>query len=270
MAHRDSTGLVLCPLIISAPFGNYIQPSGTTPTLGTFTALRRGGVLQRVWRVARTVRYYPGTRAWVNRIGLRNPGIDWLCQRAASGAVDVADKLVSVHGFSADEWYRLLDRIAELQPMAVELNVSCPNVGHISWPLDLFSRAVATGVPVVVKVPPIEYSLMVEQAHEAGIRHFHCCNTLPVPGGGMSGTPLLPLSLACIRDLRARSFGQELVLIGGGGIYQPTDIDAYARAGADHVAIATKLFHPKYLISHRPILPLLHQARSALPARRPS
>jgi len=68
----------LRPLIVSAPFGNYIQPAGCTATLGTFTALRRGGVINRAWRVLLTVRYYRRMKAWVNRIGLRNPGIDWL------------------------------------------------------------------------------------------------------------------------------------------------------------------------------------------------
>jgi dihydroorotate dehydrogenase len=51
------------PLVVSAPFGNYVQPRGTTPTLGTFTLLRRGGVASRIWRVFLTVRYYPRLKA---------------------------------------------------------------------------------------------------------------------------------------------------------------------------------------------------------------
>ncbi len=248
----------MLPLVISAPFGNYIQPKGATPTLGTFTLHRRSG---RLWRIIKTVRYRRKQRAWVNKIGLRNPGIDWLAQRVQRGRCDVSDKIVSIHGFDEQQWWGLLEQIAVVRPMAVELNMSCPNVGEIDWPTDLFSRSVATGVPVVVKLPPVNYELMVEQAVAAGVRTFHCCNTLPVPEGGMSGLPLKPKSLACIRDLRGRPYGKELMLIGGGGIYEVSDIDAYAEAGADCVALGTKTMNPVYLFSHRGLGPFVERAR---------
>src|SRR5690606_17281372 len=129
-------------LIISAPFGNYVQPRGATATLGTFTAARRRG---RVWRVLRTVRYYRRLGAWVNRIGLRNPGIEWLARKARAGKITLGDKRVSVRGFTEADWATLLERVAGLRPLAVELNMSCPNVGEIDWPRWLFERALDTG-----------------------------------------------------------------------------------------------------------------------------
>jgi len=237
------------PLIISAPFGNYIQPKGTTATLGTFTALRRGGILNRVWRILLTVRYYRRMKAWVNKIGLRNPGIDWLVAKCKAGKVDVSDKLVSIHGFCDADWYTLIEKTAALKPLAIELNMSCPNVGHIAWPVDLFERAFATGVPIIVKVPPVNYDTMVEQAVAAGLRMLHCCNTLPNPGGGMSGKPLMAVALQCIQDLRKKPYWDELIIIGGGGIYEPGDVNAYADLGVKYVAVGTKLMNPKYLLS---------------------
>jgi len=248
---------VLKPVVISAPFGNYIQPDGTTPTLGTFTAAARPG---RVWRVLKTVRYYPRLKAWVNKIGLRNPGMPWLVDKVNAGKKDVSDKLVSVHGFTADEWFALLDQAAAIKPLGVELNMSCPNVGHIDWPPELFERAVATGVPVVVKIPPVNYSDMLAQAVDAGVRCFHCCNTLPVPAGGVSGKPLKPVSLTAIRDIRSRGFGGDLTIIGGGGIYQPADVDDYRAAGADHFALGTKVMHPRYLWSDSGVRNLIARA----------
>ncbi|MEM1354530.1 MAG: hypothetical protein AAGC44_14720 [Planctomycetota bacterium] len=248
---QDTPGAMhLRPLIVSAPFGNYIQPAGCTATLGTFTALRRGGVINRAWRVLLTVRYYPRMKAWVNRIGLRNPGIDWLAEKAQAGKVDLHDKLVSIHGFTAGDWYTLLHKTAALKPLGIELNMSCPNVGHIAWPEDLFERA-AAALPgrIVVKVPPVNYDTMVEQAYAAGLRTFHCCNTLPNPGGGMSGTPLKHVALQCIQDLQRKPYWDQLTVIGGGGVYQPEDVDAYADLGVKHVAVGTKLFNPKYLFS---------------------
>lgn len=268
-------------LIISAPFGNYIQPPGCTATLGTFTAQRRPG---RVWRIIRTVRYYPRLGAWVNKIGLRNPGMDWLVARTAAGLIDPSDKIVSIHGFTEDEWRTLLDKAAALRPapIAIELNMSCPNIGHVNWPAWLFARAAELRNPspqsqvpgpfCIIKLPPVNYRDMFDQAIDAGIRAFHCCNTIPIPAGGVSGKPLKPVSLACIADIRSRAPAHilpRLTIIGGGGITTPADIDDYAAAGATHFAIATKVFNPKYLWSHAALQPLIHRANSAAPPPSP-
>ena len=246
------------PLIISAPFGNYVQPRGTTATLGTFTLLARPG---RVWRILRTVRYYPRLRAWINQIGLRNPGMPWLVERVKQRRIDCSDKIVSVHGFNDADWYTLLDHCSTVAPLAVELNMSCPNVGAIEWPADLFTRAVATGLTVIVKLPPVNFDLLAEHAVDQGVRWFHCCNTLPTPRGGVSGKPLLPVALQCVRTLRRRYGQQGLTLIGGGGITTPADLDAFAAAGADHFAVGTKVMNPRYLFSHAGLTPLIEHAR---------
>jgi dihydroorotate dehydrogenase len=250
-------------LVISAPFGNYIRPAGATPTLGTFTLHRRRG---RWHRVLRTVRYMPRLGAWVNRIGLRNPGVGWLESRVASGREKLSEAIVSVHGFDDAEWRELIARVAALHPGAIELNVSCPNVGELSWPEWLFGEAEAA-LPgrVIVKVPPVRYEAMVRDALGAGVRMLHCCNTLPVPGGGMSGKPLMPLALVVIGRVRAMAYEMglnpdDLTIIGGGGITGPADVDAYADAGADRVAIGTKVFHPKYLWSDAGARPILERA----------
>jgi len=253
-------------LIISAPFGNYIQPTGATPTLGTFTLRRRRG---RVWRVIRTVRYYRRLGAWVNRIGLRNPGIESLAERATSGKADLSDKIVSIHGFDAEEWWALLQKVASMRPLGIELNISCPNVGEVgggggvSWPAGLFERAAGhaseAGSLMVVKLPPVRYERILDAALGAGAGAFHCCNTLPVPGGGMSGAPLRPLSLACVSDVRARA-GDAATIIGGGGITTKADIDAYKDAGADRVAIGTKVMHPRYLLGEGDLRELIDHA----------
>jgi len=249
------------PMIIAAPFGNYIQPKGTTPTLGTFTTNPRPG---RLRRILRTVRYYPRLKAWVNRIGLRNPGLAWLLDQVDRGRIDPTDKIVSIHGFDDEQWARLLDQTSELEPLAIELNMSCPNVGEMAWPPDLFERAARLTTPVIIKLPPIHYELMVDQARAAGLTAFHCCNTLPIPAGGLSGAPLKPLSLRCIRWLRATPAGDRLTLIGGGGIDTLPDIDEYASAGADHVALATKTMNPLLLVSDRALRPLVDYAHQRL------
>ena len=257
----------LQPVVISAPFGNYVQPAGATATLGTYTRLRRPG---RLRRVIRTVRYYPRLQAWVNRIGLRNPGIEDLTQRIHAGRIDVADKIVSIHGFADEDWAVLLEKVGTVRPLAVELNMSCPNVGEVTWPDDLFRRALGTGVTVIVKLPPVHWHTMAERAIEAGVRWFHACNTLPVPAGGISGKPLKPISLDVVRDLRAREsgLGEHLRIIGGGGITAPADIDDYLDAGADHFAIGTRAMNPLCLVTDAPLRPLIEHADRRLAAAR--
>lgn len=261
-AGASESGVVvpgLEPLVVSAPFGNYVRCAGATSTLGTFTLERRRG---RVWRVLKTVRYSVTTRAWVNRIGLRNPGIAWL-ERKVAGGMPVDRSIVSIHGFDADQWHALVDRLAALRPMAMELNLSCPNVGGVSWPEGLFERAVATGVPVIAKVPPIRFAGMVEAAVAGGVRVLHCCNTLPVPQGGLSGKPLMPVSLECVRWVRSWSAEAgipPLLVIGGGGITSAADVDAYADAGADAFAVGTKAFNPVVLVSDGPLRGLAARA----------
>ncbi|WP_432800167.1 hypothetical protein [Poriferisphaera sp. WC338] len=263
-------GLMAKPLIVSAPFGNYVQPSGATATLGTFTAKRRGG---RVIQILKTVRYYRRIRGWVNKIGLRNPGIDWLAAKITAGKIDASDKLVSIHGFDDGEWYELLEKVERIaqsggeklpKVLGVELNMSCPNVGHINWPVDLFERAVKLdreNIGVVVKLPPVNYEGMVEQAVRAGVKCFHCTNTLPNVAGGISGKPLKPVSLQCIRKLREQDQYQNLFVIGGGGITTEGDIDEYADAGANVFAVGTKVMNPIYLLSDRGVRELIEKAK---------
>ncbi|MFO1054743.1 MAG: hypothetical protein U1F36_21175 [Planctomycetota bacterium] len=256
-------------LVVSAPFGNYVQPKGAVATLGTFTALRRPG---RLWRILRTVRYYPRLRAWVNKIGLRNPGIDWLCERVRSRRIDVADKFVSVHGFVEDEWWKLLDATASLAPRAIELNMSCPNVGVIDWPESLFERARSAGVPVIVKLPPVQFELIFSSALAAGLRVFHACNTLPVPAGGLSGKPLKPVALQCIRrlyELATATQRAELRILGGGGVREASDVDDYANAGVHAIAVGTKVMNPRYLFSHAGVEPIRRRAEELFGGRPP-
>lgn len=111
---------VMQNLVISAPYGNYIQPQGATPTLGTFTNEPRPG---RWLRVAKTVRFYPKIGAWTNQIGLRNPGID------AAPDCD-GTKILSIHGFDSDDWYWLLAKAPHKHPSRGRAE---PQLSERSW-----------------------------------------------------------------------------------------------------------------------------------------
>jgi len=182
----------------------------------------------------------------VNKIGLRNPGIYWLQDKVDDGKIDVSDKIVSVHGFDDNEWVELFRIINEIEPMFVEVNVSCPNVKDDEDPLDVLDLLHYLTVPVIVKLPPVDYMGLVEKALAVGVTHFHCCNTIPVKQGGMSGKPLKPKSLAAVGIVREMAMNENVLatIIGGGGVTSMRDVDDYFNEGANHVSIASCNFFP--------------------------
>lgn len=234
---------MLEPVIVSAPFGNWLSFPGCTSTLGTFTLEYRGGLLYRLWRCLRTLRYHRRLRGWTNRLGLPNPGVD----SVAYG--DMRGKVVSVHGFTEREWYHLFVRLTVNRSCeALELNLSCPNVGHKPSVDELKSLPVWLSrldhaVTVIAKLPPVLWMEYALPLWDMGVRCFHCCNTLPTPAGGLSGKTLMPFSLRAVEEIKQR-WGDEVRVIGGGGISTPDDVAVYRKAGADHVAVASMLLNP--------------------------
>lgn len=227
-------------LIISAPFGNYLQFPGTTPTLGTFTRHYRGGKFYRLWRCLLTLRYSWKMQAWRNKLGLPNPGIGSLLDTST------VDKIVSVHGFNKEDWGYFTSFFYPRIGQMVELNLSCPNVGHqhvtndVYWATNAMSDR---GLIVIAKLPPVRWFELAEPLYEVGVRNFHLCNTIPTPGGGLSGKPLKQYSLWAIEQFRKR-WNTAVDLTGGGGITCEQDVRDYLSAGADRVAVGSMLFNP--------------------------
>jgi dihydroorotate dehydrogenase len=226
-------------LIVSAPFGGYLRASGWTSTLGTFTVQRRAGFWKRWWRVLSTVRPYPRLGGWVNRLGLPNPGV-----RSLHGQY-LGDCILSVHGFTLEEWTALGWIAAKLCPLAVEANLSCPNVqpATVTALVDGCLRLQGCGRPVIAKLPPVRWMDFARPLHANGVRVFHLCNTLPTPAGGLSGLPLMPLALWAVEEVR-QAFGADVRIIGGGGVTCAEDVDAYLAAGANHVAVGSAFLNP--------------------------
>jgi dihydroorotate dehydrogenase len=224
-------------LILSAPFGNYLNFAGCTPTLGTYTLHRRAGTIKRWWRVLSTLR--PTRVGWVNKLGLPNPGIGALKQVPA-GAI------LSVHGFDAGEWVELVVRAASLGARVVEFNLSCPNVPVGTTAREVIPavrKAAAGGVTVLAKLPPLRWAGLALPLLREGVTAFHCCNTVPTPRGGLSGKVLKQFSLCVVEGVR-RHLPTGGTVIGGGGITTPGDIADYASAGATHFAVGSYLLNP--------------------------
>lgn len=244
-------------LIIGAPFGNYIGMPHATSTLGTFTLERRAGPLKRLWRVVKTVRYYHGIGAFKNKLGLPNPGIASLFPSFKPEYLQrYQGTIISVSARQTRDWIELFESLTVLSHAGVtlsgiELNVSCPNCpgeADASNYAEVFREgAERFGTKLIVKLPPIGYEEIAKHALGLGVTGFHCCNTIPTPGGGLSGKPLKPIALAAVRrvlDLCDRQRVKSPVIIGGGGVTSLSDAQEYRAAGATNVAVASVLFWP--------------------------
>lgn len=249
----------LKPIIISAPFGNWFNYPGATSTLGTFTLKYRGGIFYRLWRMFLTLRYDRYMKGWVNRLGLPNPGIDSL---SSSESIkedtffspmywgeeyrQYEGKIVSIHGFNASDWYSLIDRLRHFRWGYIELNLSCPNVGHTPSIEEVIPAIEHPNIyrdRLIAKLPPVEWMKLAIPLYDVGIRMFHCCNTLPCPSGGLSGKTLKRYSLCAVNDIKTK-WGDDVTVIGGGGVTHMEDYRDHKNAGADHVAIASVLLNP--------------------------
>lgn len=230
------------PIIISAPFGNYLRFPGASPTLGTYTLHYRGGPVKRLWRCLLTLRYLPRTGGWVNRLGLPNPGVD----NVPSSIRLPDDSILSIRGFDYLEWEKLAQRALTYGYRQIEFNLSCPNVTHRPNPREV-EMAVALlrerGATVIAKLPPVRWMEWARPLRAMGVKHFHCCNTIPVPGGGLSGKALIPYVLWALDDIK-QEWGDEVSVIAGGGVTCLDDIKRYVKAGADHVAVGSAFLNP--------------------------
>lgn len=223
-------------LIIGAPFGNWFDFNGVTPTIGTYTWRKRAGPIKRAWRILKTVRYSPSLQSWRNKLELPSPGITSLHQ--AYG------KILSIYGFNKSEWQGLVIAASQLEPLAVEFNM-CPNLPNPNM-IDIVGAAVMAlerGLKVIVKLPPVDWMKYAKPFYNVGVRYFHACNSIPSPQGSWSGKVLKPFSLWAVSDLRA-TWGGEITVMGGGGITTLEDVREYLRAGASHVVVSSMLFFP--------------------------
>lgn len=219
------------PVLISPPFGNYLNRSDAISVLGSFTAEPRKSL---VWNTLKSLRKIPG--GWVNRIGLRNIGIRNIkFQR---------DKIYSLAPLRMEDYADFLDIVPAW--VMIEINLGCPNtdapammVGHA-----YFEHFVRKYPFVSVKLPPTPVGkILMGSCYRAGVRYFHLCNTIPTMRGGESGARLRARSLEFV-DWTRDHMPSDIRIIGGGGIYEPAHVLMYRDAGANHISLSTACFTP--------------------------
>ena len=217
-------------IFISPPFGNYINLSNTIPIRGSFTLNERPGKWGQIFK---TLRYISGM-GWVNKIGLRNPGIDYAIKTYKKG------QIISIAIMEQNEIKPIVDKIPE--DMDIELNVSCPNTDKhmVNDGLKLFLNPKREWC--IIKLPPQPDPEMIDKLYQEGFRQFHASNTLSTCYGGLSGKHLIPYTASTIRYLK--HVYKDTIVIAGGGIYDLKTMEEYKEIGADHFSVSTIFFSP--------------------------
>jgi len=221
-------------IYIAAPFGNYLHFNGIRSVRGSFTVQKRPGLIKQLLK---TLRYHDG--AWYNKIGLRNPGIDWGIKKYRAERDDV----LSLAAIEPGDW-EILNKLVP-QDMNVELNLSCPNIDHFDNYAEGAESFLNGKRQVIAKLSPHIRATQVQDLLAKGFKSFHCCNTLPTERGGMSGKSLRLYTEQTIDFLlRYSDNPNELEIIAGGGIDSIEDIKSYHYAGATSFSLGTVCFNP--------------------------
>ncbi len=198
----------------------------------------------------------------INAMGLPNPGIDVFTEELKYAKTILRVPLiVSVFGYSADEYATVAKKAVDAGADAVELNVSCPHVkqtgAEIGQSPKFLSDVVekvkaAINKSVIVKLSPnvADITILAQAAVEAGADALTAVNTLKAMAidtetmqpilsnvkGGLSGPAIKPVALRCVYDI-AEQF--NVPIIGCGGVADWRDAVEFLLAGACAVQIGT-------------------------------
>src|SRR5437588_1586588 len=231
------------------PFAAFVSKTVTV-------APRQGNPPPRLWEAPAGL---------INSIGLPNKGVaGYLEQDLPVLARLPVPLIVNVMGFTREEVATLVATFAEREEVvALELNVSCPNVesglvmgADPSETAALLDRVrPLTGKPLIVKLTPnaADPGAVALAAQEAGADAVSLLNTLkgmalaPDSGepwlggrtGGVSGPAVRAIALAQVADVAERV---TIPVVGMGGVQSGRDADALLQAGATLVAVGTESF----------------------------
>lgn len=199
----------------------------------------------------------------LNAIGLPNPGI----RRFTEEIKDLRDLkiplIVSVFGFSPEEYAEVAEIACEAGADAIELNLSCPHVkgtgSEIGQDPEMVKRVVrmvkgSINRPVFAKLTPntARIDTLAEAAASAGADAITAINTvramaidietcMPILAnkfGGLSGAAIKPIAVRCTYEIYR---AVDIPIIGCGGIRTWMDAVEFMLAGASAVQIGSTI-----------------------------
>lgn len=202
----------------------------------------------------------------LNSIGLQNPGVDAVIAKySKTWTTWRVPMIVNVAGESVEDYVEVARRLDGVPGVAaIELNISCPNVGAggLQFAIDPGAAGevtaavrAATDLPLLVKLSPnvADIRPIARAIEDAGADALTAINTLSgiavAPGrtrpllgntyGGLSGPAVKPVALRIVFEA-AQAVKIPVVAIGG--VTDLSDVLDFLAVGAVAVQVGTALF----------------------------
>lgn len=197
----------------------------------------------------------------LNAMGLPNPGVAEFLPELRELKREGVPVVASFFASTIPEFVESARALSEAGVDALELNLSCPNIGGEpgmcaadAGSVEKVTSAVvdASTVPIFVKLSPMvaEIAPIAEKAEEAGADAIVAVNTLKAMAidadfkrpilsnvtGGLSGAAIKPVALRCVWEIAE---AVEIPIIGCGGISNGRDAVEFMLAGASVLEIGT-------------------------------
>ena len=202
----------------------------------------------------------------MNAIGLQNPGIDLFCERDIPFLKKYDTKIiVNVCGHAPEEYFAVVERLAEEPIDMMEINISCPNVnaGFLAFGQDPKQVEALTAEikkrakqPVIMKLTPnvTDITAIAKAAEAGGADAVSLINTLTGmkidvnrrtfavanKTAGVSGPAIHPIAVRMVYQV---ANAVNIPIIGMGGIASAEDAIEMILAGASAVAVGTANFY---------------------------
>jgi dihydroorotate dehydrogenase (NAD+) catalytic subunit len=204
----------------------------------------------------------------LNSVGLQNPGVEaWLADELPALVAAGARVVASIWGFTVEDFALAAKLLVDAPPavIAVEVNVSCPNVedrrrmfAHsTSATADAIDAARACHRPRWAKLSPNVSDLVeiADAALRAGADALTLTNTvmgmaidtetrrarLGAGGGGLSGPAIRPVAVRAVYECR-EAF-PDAAIVGVGGVATGEHAVELLLAGANAVEVGTATFY---------------------------
>jgi dihydroorotate dehydrogenase (NAD+) catalytic subunit len=247
-------------------YGNEIEPLWTVDTMGAYVSKglsfmpHDGNPPPRLWEESHSL---------INSVGLQNIGLrKFIDDVLPLFEMRKTPVIVNFFGFTEEDYEKCAEAVpCDGRIIALEINLSCPNIKHGGLCLgkekagvfDIVRRVKAvTPLPLFAKLTPevTDIVSVANAAFEGGADGITVYNTFPAQAvdtrrqalalrGGLSGPFLKPMALKAVTDI-TRAI--PLPVIGVGGIMNANDALAFFMAGASAIQVGTATFVDPYAI----------------------
>ena len=211
-------------------------------------------------------RVHETTGGMINSVGLQNPGVEaWLEHELPPLLAAGARVVASIWGTTVESYDKAASMLSDAEGVvAVEVNVSCPNIedrrrmfAHSpTATADAVAASAASGRPRWAKLSPnvTDLAEIAAAAAGAGAEAVTLINTvmgmaidverrtprLGAGGGGLSGAAIHPVAVRAVYECAAAL--PEVPIVGVGGVSTGEDAIELMMAGARAVQVGTATF----------------------------